>query len=79
MGSPAFRGLVMSGTGKNANAGPDFAAPDPKAVEAIGRALEVHYADLVQAPLPEKLVELLARLRVEDRASEPQGRGNADG
>ena len=40
----------------------DIAAPDPKAVEAIGRALEAHYASLVQAPLPDKFVELLARL-----------------
>jgi Anti-sigma factor NepR len=40
----------------------DNAAPDPKALEAIGRALEAHYASLIQAPLPDKFVELLARL-----------------
>ena len=69
----------MNGTRKNANAAPDLAAPDPKALEAIGRALEAHYADLVQAPLPEKFVELLARLEAGDRASEPQGNGDANG
>jgi hypothetical protein len=71
--------LAMSGTRKNPNAAPDVAASDPKALEAIGRALEAHYADLVQAPLPEKLVELLARLENGDRASESQGSHDADG
>jgi anti-sigma factor NepR-like protein len=81
MGSLAFpaRGLVMNGTRKNANAMPDQAAPDRKAVEAIGRALEAHYTDLVQAPLPEKFVELLARLEGGNRGSEPKERGDANG
>jgi hypothetical protein len=63
----------------------DVAAPDPKgpldrkSVEAIGRALEAHYADLVQAPLPDKFVELLGRLEGEDKVSKPQGRGDAHG
>jgi len=39
--------------------------PDPKAVEAIGRALAAHYAALVQAPVPDKFAELLARLEAE--------------
>ena len=56
---------------------PDTAASDPKAVEAIGRALEAHYADLVQAPLPEKFVELLAQLEAGDRVSDAQGSGDA--
>jgi hypothetical protein len=43
----------------------DSAAPDPKSVEAIGRALEKHYASLIEAPLPDKFVELLARLERE--------------
>jgi hypothetical protein len=58
---------------------PDTAAPDPKAVEAIGRALEAHYAALVQAPLPDKFVELLTRLEVGARVSEPQRRRDALG
>jgi len=81
MGPLAFpaRGLVMNGTRKNANAMPDQAAPDRKAVEAIGRALEAYYTDLVQAPLPEKFVELLARLEGGNRGSEPKERGDANG
>ena len=54
----------------------DPAAPDPKAVEAIGRALEAHYASLIHAPLPDKFVELLARLE-KDQVSRPQGRPDA--
>ena len=51
----------------------DVAAPDPKAVEAIGRALAAHYADFVQAPLPDKFMQLLTRLEVGVRVSEPNG------
>jgi Anti-sigma factor NepR len=43
----------------------DSAEPDPKAAEAIGRALQKHYSSLVEAPLPDKFVELLARLERE--------------
>jgi hypothetical protein len=67
----------MSATRTNKTEAPDIAAPDPKALEAIGRALEAHYADLVQAPLPEKFVELLARLDVGERVSEPKGKPDA--
>ena len=56
---------------------PDVAAPDPKALEAIGRALRAHYADLVHAPLPERLMELLAQFEVGDRVSEPKGSRDA--
>jgi hypothetical protein len=56
---------------------PSIAAPDPKAAEAIGRALRAHYADLVHAPLPEKFVELLARFELGDRAPGPKGSTNA--
>ena len=51
----------------------DPAAPDPKAAEAIGRALEAHYASLVQAPLPDKFLELLARLERETGFPERKG------
>ncbi len=54
-------------------------APDPKAVEAIGRALAAHYADLVQAPLPDKFMQLLTRLEVGVRVSEPKRRRDALG
>ena len=47
-----------------------------EAVQAIGRALEAHYADLVQAPLPDKFLQLLARL--EDDNSAPKAEGKRD-
>jgi hypothetical protein len=58
---------------------PEGVAPDPKAVEAIGRALEAHYAALVQAPLPDKFVELLTQLEAGDRVSAAQGSRDAIG
>jgi len=74
LGAPAMKAIR-----KKTNAAPGLAPPDPRALEAIGRALEAHYADLVQAPLPQKLVELLARLEAGDSASEVQGNGDANG
>lgn len=47
-----------------------------EAVQAIGRALEAHYADLVQTPLPDKFLQLLARL--EDDNSAPKAEGKRD-
>ena len=52
----------MNPTRTNKAEAVDPEAPDPKALEAIGKALEAHYASLIQAPLPDKFVELLARL-----------------
>jgi Anti-sigma factor NepR len=51
------------------------AALDPKALEALGRALKAHYDDLVHAPLPDKFVELLGLLEAEEqrRSSQPGG------
>ena len=46
-------------------------------MQAIGRALEAHYADLVQAPLPDKFMELLARLEDDKRASTVEGKPDA--
>jgi hypothetical protein len=48
-------------------------------VEAIGRALKAHYSDLVDAPLPEKFVELLARFKDADQVPEPKGSRDAVG
>ena len=48
-----------------------------EAVQAIGRALEAHYADLVQAPLPDKFLELLARLEDDNSASKAEGKRDA--
>jgi hypothetical protein len=53
------------------------AALDPKALEAIGRALKAHYDDLVEAPLPDKFVELLARLEERERLSQTSGKRDA--
>ena len=48
----------------------DDATLDPKVLETIGRALKAHYDDLVHAPLPEKLLDLLARLEKEEQQEE---------
>ncbi len=45
----------------------DDAKLDSKVLETIGRALKAHYDDLVHAPLPEKLLDLLARLEKEEQ------------
>ena len=66
----------MNATRTNKVESLDTAAPDPKSLEAIGRALEAHYASLIEAPLPDKFVELLARLE-RDEASRTQGRPDA--
>ena len=57
----------------------NVAARDPKAAEAIGRALKAHYAELVDTPLPEKFLELLARFKASDRVPELNGPGDAIG
>lgn len=53
------------------------AALDPKALEAIGRALKAHYEELVQAPLPGKLIELLARIEKEEKRASGRKQRNA--
>lgn len=58
------------------NREPIDAALDPRALEAIGRALKAHYDDLVEAPLPDKFVELLGRLEAKERSS--GGKGGRD-
>ena len=68
----------MNATRTNKAEAEDAAAPDPKALEAIGRALEAHYASLVQAPLPDKFVDLLARLEG-GQVSKTAGRRDALG
>lgn len=73
-----MRYASMSATRTNKVEASDIAAHDPKAIAAIGRALEAHYASLVQAPLPGKFVELLTRLE-QDEASPPQRRPDALG
>ncbi|HEY5204684.1 MAG TPA: NepR family anti-sigma factor [Roseiarcus sp.] len=50
-----------------------------EAVQAIGRALEAHYADLVQAPLPDKFLQLLARLGDDKSVLKAAGKRDALG
>ena len=47
-----------------------------KAAQAIGHALAAHYSDLVQAPLPDKLLKLLSRL--DDEQQPPKAKGSED-
>lgn len=56
---------------------PDDAALDTKALDAIGQALKAHYDELVYAPLPDKFVDLLARLELEEQRAATKGRRNA--
>ena len=39
-----------------------------KLQDAIGRSLKAHYDALIHAPIPDKFVELLARLEMKERA-----------
>lgn len=41
---------------------------DPKIQEALGRALKAHYEDLVNAPIPDRFLVLLAELEAKERA-----------
>jgi hypothetical protein len=70
---------VMAMIRSNKTKAPSVATPDPKALEAIGQALKAHYADLVQAPPPQRIVELLARFEDGDRVAEPKGSPDAVG
>jgi hypothetical protein len=40
---------------------------DPKVQESIGRSLKAHYDDLVNAPIPDKFLVLLAQLEATER------------
>jgi hypothetical protein len=77
-GPPCVSRGVLVMDNRTRNRALDNAPPDPKALEAIGRALEAHYASLIQAPLPDKFVELLARLEG-DQAPVTQRRRDALG
>lgn len=49
-------------------------ALDPVIQDAIGKALKAHFQDLMQAPLPDRLVVLLAELQAkENEQSAGQG------
>jgi hypothetical protein len=45
----------------------DEMALDPRIQEAIGKSLKAHYDDLVNAPIPDRLLVLLAELEAKER------------
>ena len=47
---------------------------DLRSQEAIGRALKAHYDDLVQAPVPDKFMELLDRLEATEKSAKSRSR-----
>ncbi len=53
----------------DSNGGPDDADIflDPKVQESIGRSLKAHYDDIVNAPVPDKFLVLLAQLEAQER------------
>ncbi|MDP2803400.1 MAG: NepR family anti-sigma factor [Phreatobacter sp.] len=40
---------------------------DPRIQEAIGKSLKAHYDDLIQAPVPDRFLVLLAELEAKER------------
>jgi hypothetical protein len=40
---------------------------DPKVQESIGRSLKAHYDDIINAPIPDKFMVLLAQLEAQER------------
>ena len=68
--SAMMSSIVILGSDRPAEAGTE-------AVQAIGRALEAHYADLVHAPLPDKFLQLLARLEDDKSALKAEGKRDA--
>jgi Anti-sigma factor NepR len=50
---------------------------DAKVLDALGRALTAHYEDVVRAPLPNRLLDLLDDLEKKERKAPPSGGGNA--
>jgi hypothetical protein len=47
---------------------------DPKVQESIGRSLKAHYDDIINAPIPDKFMVLLAQLEAQEhRAAAGEG------
>ncbi len=45
----------------------DMPVLDQKIQDAIGRSLKAHYDDLVKAPVPDRLLALLAELEAKEK------------
>jgi hypothetical protein len=43
---------------------------DPRVQESIGRSLKAHYDDIVNAPVPDKFLVLLAQLEATERRAD---------
>jgi len=55
----------MAEPGGSPNDDADFIL-DPKVQESIGRSLKAHYDDIVNAPVPDKFLVLLAQLEAQE-------------
>ena len=49
--------------------GPDVVL-DPRIQDAIGKSLKAHYDDLINAPIPDRLLVLLAELEAKERSND---------
>lgn len=61
--------MNMSNTGLSETEGgePEFEVLlDPKVQESIGRSLKAHYDDLINAPVPDRFLMLLAQLEASE-------------
>ncbi len=45
---------------------------DPRIQDAIGKSLKAHYDDLIGAPIPDRLLVLLAELEAKERRNDQQ-------
>ncbi|MBL8568113.1 MAG: hypothetical protein JNK84_03415 [Phreatobacter sp.] len=45
---------------------------DARIQDAIGRSLKAHYDDLISAPIPDRLLVLLAELEAKERRDDQQ-------
>lgn len=49
---------------------------DPRVQESIGRSLKAHYDDLINAPVPDRFLVLLAQLEDTERRLKAEGGSN---
>jgi hypothetical protein len=55
------------------------AGANAKIQDLIGRSLKAHYDDLIHAPIPDKFIELLAKLELKERRSSSQASDDEEG
>lgn len=68
-------GTTMTNQGR---AGDDDAEAvlDPRVQESIGRSLKAHYDDLINAPIPDRFLVLLAQLEASETNASAGGTSN---